>query len=82
MDLPKNLSKGVDPGVDPGRFLPAARKRAARETRVDRDPSCEKQGPIGFLVPSKEDLSQFMARPKGAGLDGEELAGIVPEKAG
>jgi hypothetical protein len=65
----KNLSKGVDPSGSGGLGSPRrAAPSAARETGVDRDSSSTKMDPIGFLVPSKQDLSQIMARPTVAGV--------------
>ena len=55
---PKNLSKGVDPRVDLGRFLPAARKQRRERRESIAAPEETPQGPIGFLVPSNEDLLQ------------------------
>ena len=67
--LRKTLTKGVDPSGpgtlgSPRRAAPSA----ARETRVDRGPSSTKADPVGFLVPSKQDLSQIMVRPTVAGV--------------
>jgi len=86
--LGKSITKGVDPwgpGTlgSPRRAAPSA----ARETGVDRDPSSTKVDPIGFLVPSKQDLSQIMARPTVAGVvrkdsQGFRLASSGPNKPG
>jgi hypothetical protein len=50
----KKHPKDVDPGSDPGSLPPAARDSGAR----DESRSRPRKGQIGFLVPSKEDLSQ------------------------
>ena len=72
-DSGKKLSKSITKGIDPwGPGTLGSPRRAApsaaRETGVDRDSSSTKMDPIGFLVPSKQDLSQIMARPTVAGV--------------
>jgi hypothetical protein len=76
----KNISKGVDPCGPGGLGSPRrAAPSAARETGVDRDSSSTKMDPIGFLVPSKQDLSQIMARPTVVGVVASGSRGLPYE---